>query len=215
MNREVLRKLANRLNAFRYSLYAPLYPLTRYFFKKARSRSLSTLNELINNSNPSKKVLIVGCGDGQDLEFLRYDHHIYLTDFSRVMLDKATTRAKGYGFSHIHAKTMSADDLQFENDSFDVVILNLIITVVSDHEAVVREARRVLKSGGLISVFDKSIDSRRPGLFISIINFFTTLVATSINVYLDGIFKKFNLEILDKRNLLLGGLFKSYLLKKS
>ena len=67
----------------------------------------------------------------------------------------------------VDARVGDAQSLPFENDSFNVVLLHLVISVVPDPKALVDEATRVLAPDGRISIYDKFIpEGSSPSLLI-------------------------------------------------
>ncbi|MFT5104812.1 MAG: SAM-dependent methyltransferase [Pseudoalteromonas tetraodonis] len=59
-----------------------------------------------------------------------------------------------HGDLEIEWRQGSAQRLQMEDDSIDIVVLHTLVSHVPDTVAVLREARRVLKPGGSLVVFD-------------------------------------------------------------
>lgn len=109
---------------------------------------------------PSKKplkILNVGCGAGFFEVILgRQGHSVVGIDLTEEMITKARNMVKLYGLSdkNITLKQMDAEKLEFENDTFDVVITrNLTWTLPHPIEAY-KEWYRVLKKGGLLLNFD-------------------------------------------------------------
>lgn len=97
------------------------------------------------------KILEVGCGDGTRLAWLRTNHNAdsYGVDPSA----QAVAVACGKG---VHALQGTADGLQFESRSFDVVILGFCL-YLCDREDLFRiasETDRVLRSPGWLVIMD-------------------------------------------------------------
>lgn len=71
-----------------------------------------------------------------------------------------------------------AEDLPFEDDSFDTVVSTLVLCGVDDQARALREARRVLRPGGQL-LFIEHVRSEDPGLarFQDRVNWLNRLVA--------------------------------------
>jgi len=66
------------------------------------------------------------------------------------MLEKARERVARKQSTNVRLLQMDAQDLKFEDDSFDIVYAPYLISVVPDPVKVAREMRRVCKPGGRI-----------------------------------------------------------------
>jgi phosphatidylethanolamine/phosphatidyl-N-methylethanolamine N-methyltransferase len=131
-----------------YKLWAPIYDkVMEPFTGKARRRAIELLN-----LRAGKRVLLSGVGTGLDLPHLPADVKAVGIDLSPAMLRKAQDKANGQDMTLCE---MNAQALDFPNGSFDIVILNLILSVVPDGAAAFREAWRVLRPGGRAVIFDK------------------------------------------------------------
>lgn len=100
--------------------------------------------------HPGDKLLEVGVGTG--INAVMYPRTMEVTgiDFSSSMLEKARERVLRKGMTNIRLLQMDAQDLKFDDDSFDIVYAPYLISVVPDPVKVAREMRRVCKPGGRI-----------------------------------------------------------------
>ncbi|MDM8548999.1 class I SAM-dependent methyltransferase [Desulfobacterales bacterium HSG2] len=97
-----------------------------------------------------KKILDLGCGFGeQSLTFLKRGAIVYGIDISPNYIDHATQQALTAGFlkDDFSFKVMDAHTLEFENDTFDIVIGYGILHHL-DYKITLGEVHRVLKPGG-------------------------------------------------------------------
>jgi ubiquinone/menaquinone biosynthesis C-methylase UbiE len=195
-------------NRVRYTLLAPLYD-TVAGFRPQRRRSLELLD-----ARPGERVLIDGCGTGADLAFLRADVQAVATDITPAMVERTRRRAEGLGRS-VDARVMDAQALEFADASFDAVVLHLILAVVPDPVAAVREAARVLKPGGRAVVFDKWVpDDREPSLLRRAGNLVSGVVATEITRKLGPLVAATPLVVEHQEPAGAGGFFSITLLRK-
>ncbi len=109
------------------------------------------------NFSSTKKVLEVGCGVGAQSEILlRRFPDIKLTaiDLSDKQLAAAKTSLSRLTFAkdRYELKQMSAEDLQFEAESFDGAFLCFVLEHVPDPRRVLSEVRRVLGPGGVVYI---------------------------------------------------------------
>lgn len=166
----------NLWNKIRYSAMSCCYDRAMGHFGEVRNHAIEMLH-----INEHENVLIVGAGTGADLEFLPRVAHYQAIDITNAMLQQCAIKANHLGLD-MTCTVMDAQNLTFPNNSFDAVILNLIIAVVPDPIATIREVQRVLKPGGRIVIFDKFLaDDAQSSCCRSFINCFTSCLATSIN----------------------------------
>jgi SAM-dependent methyltransferase len=74
--------------------------------------------------------------------------YVVLTDLSAEMLDVATRRARAQGITNFETKICSADDLPFEDSTFDSVSVRFGYMFLPDVAKATAEFARVLKPGG-------------------------------------------------------------------
>ena len=161
----------NTWNKIRYSLYAPGYDLVANILRASRRSSIESLD-----IHPGAKILIVGAGTGLDLEFLPVEAEIFATDLTPVMIANLKARAETLN-KRVHAQVMDGQALEYEDHFFDSVILHLILAVIPDPVACLREAERVLKPGGQIVVYDKFVPKNRP---VSILRKMANLITNTL-----------------------------------
>lgn len=196
-----MRINTNRWNRARYTLYAPFYDLIVRRLGRGRRRALELLQV-----RPGERVLIDGCGTGLDLELLPRDCLVTAVDLTPAMVEKTRARAATLGMQ-IDARVMDAARLDLADESFDCVVLHLILAVVPDPQATAREAARVLRRGGRASVFDK-FASGRPSLARRAFNVVTNAVATDITRSLADVLAGSGFEVVREEPSVFGGVFR-------
>ena len=136
-----------------YTLIAPLYDL----FIAAASRGVRATSLRQLPQQGSLNILINGIGTGLDLPHLPPCHRYTGLDLTAAMLKRAKPRSGGLRLDLVQGNSMS---LPFASECFDYAVLHLILAVVPDPLACLRETARVLKPGGSILILDKFL---KPG----------------------------------------------------
>ncbi len=186
-----MRINTNSWNKFRYTLYAPGYDSIARVFEKSRKRSIESLEV-----NRGDSVLIVGAGTGLDLEFLPGNCDITATDITPSMVDRIKKRSLELDLP-VNALVMDGQKLDFQDESFDKVILHLILAVLPDPFACINEAVRVMKRGGTMVIFDKFVPKgRKLSLRRRIVNIFANLLASDITRDLESILQNSGLTVI-------------------
>jgi ubiquinone/menaquinone biosynthesis C-methylase UbiE len=165
-----------------YTVFAPIYDsFVGGVFDSFRQTSLKELQRL---SPASGKVLLSGVGTGLDLPFLPNEHEYVGIDVTPAMLKKA--HARGHQLN-IDLQTGDAMELQFEDNSFDAVVMHLILAVVPDPVLALQEAQRVVKPGGYVLVMDKFLKPGEAAPFRRLINPVIKRLATQTNVVFEEV----------------------------
>ncbi|HAF29647.1 MAG TPA: SAM-dependent methyltransferase [Bacteroidales bacterium] len=193
----------NTWNKIRYTLYTPGYDLIAQYLRDSRKKSIDSLE-----IESGDKVLIIGAGTGLDLEFLPSDCDIIATDITPSMIDGIKKRNKVLNLK-VQAMVMDGQALNFGNNMFDKIILHLIISVIPDPIACIKEAERVLKSGGQIVVYDKFVPKdRKVSSIRKIANVFTNFLFSDITRSFESIILNSGLTILSDKDADFNGNFR-------
>ncbi len=130
----------NSWNRVIYKIWSPIYDkiFNSGVFLNARRQ---IFQDIPFHSN--QKVLFVGVGTGADLELItQSDLDITAIDFSPDMLKKAREKFEN---SSIKFLEMDAQNMEFENETFDYVVASLILSVVPDADKCLTEMMRGFK----------------------------------------------------------------------
>lgn len=106
----------------------------------------------VNRLEPSS-VLEVGVGTGISLRHYDSRHEISGIDLSAEMLDRAKRRVAQGSFRHVRQlQVMDAQDMAYDDNSFDVVVAMYVMSVVPDPQNVLSEMQRVCRPNGKIFI---------------------------------------------------------------
>jgi ubiquinone/menaquinone biosynthesis C-methylase UbiE len=197
-------KMTNRWNRFIYRLWAPFYDSTvDHFFKPGRNRALEKLD-----LKPGENVLIVAAGTGADLPLLPEGVKAIGIDLSREMLKKARQKLP-HCRADIQIIQGDAQMTCLPENHFDAALLNLILSVVPDGTACLRETLRTLRIGGRIIVFDKfQPEGQKTGLGRKLVNFFSTILGTDITRQMGDMSQGLPCKIIRDEPSLAGGVYR-------
>lgn len=200
----------NTWNRLRYTLYLPVYDLVAdRIFRKYRERSVQLLS-----AKPDAAILILGAGTGLDLPYLQSYTNLTAIDITPGMISKLKHRADKLNMK-VNAQVMNGQQLEFADGSFDAVILHLILAVIPDPAACIREVERVLKPGGTVMVFDKFLpDRQKPSLLRRLLNQVAGTLFSDINRSIGSIASHTSLQTEVNEPAALGGTFRIVKLRK-
>jgi phosphatidylethanolamine/phosphatidyl-N-methylethanolamine N-methyltransferase len=114
------------------------------WFERARQREFELAN-IHANIQSDHRVLVAGIGTGLDIPYLPKEVEIVGIDLSPEMLERARAKGKHHTIS---LSIMDVEQLDFDDQSFNVIFMNLILSVVDDPKRALQEAARVLKPSG-------------------------------------------------------------------
>lgn len=199
----------NNWNKFRYTVYTPGYDLLARYFKQNRKMSVASLD--VKNGD---KVLIVGAGTGLDLEFLPAGCEIIATDITPAMIERVRRRNEILKLN-VHAVIMDGQVLEFPDNSFDKIILHLILAVIPDPFLCIKESERVLKPEGEIVVFDKFVPKgRKVSTTRKLVNILANIFFTDITRNFESIVGETDLTVLQDQDAGFHGNFRRIKLAK-
>ncbi len=101
-------------------------------------------------------VLDLGCGAGLDsliaAQRVGPEGRVVGIDFSDAMLTRARQAAAQAGIDNVEFRRADAEDLPFDDDSFDVALANGIFNLNPARDAILGELVRVVRPGGAVYV---------------------------------------------------------------
>lgn len=103
---------------------------------------------------PGTRILEVGVGTGINTSLYPRTCTVTGIDLSTSMLAKARERVSREALTNVRLLEMDAANMDFADESFDIVYAPYLISVVPDPVRVVKEMRRVCKKGGRIIVLN-------------------------------------------------------------
>jgi len=146
------------IRIFRKTIHFPAPAFIGKFLDSKWRRTVQPPQQIIQRSGfqPGMKVLEVGCGSGCYTTFVaRAVGEVYALDIQPEMLEqlrKKLSRPEFSDIQNVHLIEHSAYDLPFEDESFDIVYFITVLQEIPDAIQALREARRVLKQAGIVTV---------------------------------------------------------------
>lgn len=129
-----------------YERWAPIYDLVfGQVFKPARLASIAAAERI------GGRILEVGVGTGISLPDYSSANRLTGVDLSEPMLRKAQDKVRSLNLRQVEGlAVMDAEKMAFPDNSFDVIVAQLVVTTVPNPEATLDEFVRVLKPDGEI-----------------------------------------------------------------
>ena len=94
------------------------------------------------------RVLEIGVGTGVSLSYYPAEAQVVGTEPDHYMLERARKRLTELGATNIELQQAPAEELSFDDGSFDHVVSSLVLCTVRDQPRALAEARRILKPEG-------------------------------------------------------------------
>ena len=194
MQKEQIKKIYSRYSPVYDVIFAQIFsPRIRLGLKKIGIRE-------------GDRILEVGVGTGLSLPFYPDNCNVVGIDITRKMLERAYGKKEKLGLDHVNLFEMDAENLAFEDNSFDHAVVPFVISVVPNPEKMVSEVKRVTKKDGNILIINHFCSNN---LFLSKLENFispvsakigwrygvsTDLISNHCNLYIEEIAKKNRLD---------------------
>ena len=132
--------------ALAYDRWAPVYDAVfGPVFRQGRQAAVLAADRI------GGRILEVGVGTGLSLPSYGRINRIVGIDISEPMLTKARERVRRENLSHVEAiQHGDAEQLDFADQSFDVVVAQYVVTAIPNPERALHEFARVVRPGGEI-----------------------------------------------------------------
>lgn len=199
MSLSSVRKVYDRYSSFYDIFFGPILSPGRYVCAR-----------IINKIAPKNaSILEVGVGTGLSLPMYREDLKINGIDISEKMLKKAQQCVTQKNMSNIKLQVMDAQNLEFEDNSFDFIVAMYVVSVVPDVNIFLNEIIRVAKPNAKI-LFVNHFSSEKPVMkFIEQkLSRFNKLIGFNSDFPIDSVLKCGQLELEECQNVNLFGYWK-------
>ncbi|WP_374723475.1 class I SAM-dependent methyltransferase [Calidifontibacillus erzurumensis] len=202
----------NTWNKVIYKIWSPIYDkiFNSGIFLKARKKIFQEIP-----FQSGQNVLFVGVGTGADLELINTSEiNITAIDLSPAMLNQVR---KKFSHSSIQFLQMDAQNMEFNNDTFDYVVASLILSVLPDADKCLKEMTRVLKAGGKIIIFDKFVPKNQQlSLSKKLLRPIIKVLGTDIGLNFEDLYRRNNtyLTIIEDENVMMNGMYRKIILSK-
>ena len=139
----------NRKRLSKFGIFMFLYDFVQYHFVRPRlhkadpKRHSDILRELISPVRNSR-VLDIACGTGAAIEYFASSNEYSGLGLSYSMLRQAVRKAEKKSFRKARLVQGNAEDLVFDDNSFDFVLMDTALHMIPDYHRAVSEVARVL-----------------------------------------------------------------------
>jgi ubiquinone/menaquinone biosynthesis C-methylase UbiE len=194
LKKDVTEKVRDRYSRISFFYDLMEWPLERVAFSRWRKKIFNFLE--------SDDILEVGVGTGKNFEFYPVGKAMTAIDFSPGMLSRAKKKAERKGI-RVNLLEMDVQNLQFADQSFDIVLATFVFCSVPDPVKGLEEIKRVCKRGGRIIL----LEHVRPtgallGKSFDLLNSFTVRIM-GVNINRDTVrnMGKAGLKIIEEKSL--------------
>jgi ubiquinone/menaquinone biosynthesis C-methylase UbiE len=158
INREKEEMTASETNYT--SVQASFGPNAHYYTTSTGHNNSASLAELVARvgPNPADQVLDIGTGAGHTaIAFAPWSGAVVAFDLTPSMLEETERNAAASGITNLTTKQGAAENLPFEDGTFDIVVCRYTTHHFTSITQAVAEMARVLKPGGKWVVMDTTV----------------------------------------------------------
>jgi ubiquinone/menaquinone biosynthesis C-methylase UbiE len=141
----------------RYNRIAPLYDFMEGLVERS---NYAKWRRLMWSEVEGTRILEIGVGTGKNFPYYPKGAEITAVDFSDRMLSRAREKAKKQGIQ-VHLEQMDAQDLRFDDNSFDTVLASFVFCSVPEPVQGLKEVERVCKPGGKVILLEHVLSANR------------------------------------------------------
>lgn len=193
-----------------YTVLAPIYDaIVSSATAPMRRDSLRALT-----TEDDDQILLAGFGTGLDIPYLPQNAEYFAMDLTAAMLARARQRLTPAHRIYLHRANVM--QMPYADDSFDSVVLHLILAVVAEPHTVLAEAARVVKPGGRILILDKFLRPGQRAITRRLLNVMIRHIATRTDVVFEELLSHAPaLQVISDEPCIAGGWFRRIQLQKN
>ncbi|MEM2928016.1 MAG: methyltransferase domain-containing protein [Nitrososphaerota archaeon] len=148
-------------------LETPYFELQAWWGATKHMGGTKATKELIElcHIDKNKYILDVGCGVGATSCYItkKYDCKIVGIDINERMIDRANERAEREKLKNkVEFRIADVQNIPFEDNIFDIVIGESVLTFIGDKQKAIKECVRVVKKGGYIGFNEETLIKTPP-----------------------------------------------------
>jgi arsenite methyltransferase len=155
--------------------------------KRSWHRSAAAIQRALAELKPGETVLDLGSGGGIDVLLsarrVGPTGKAYGLDMTNEMLALAEENKRKSGLTNVEFLKGEIENIPLPDKSVDVIISNCVINLSGDKDQVLREAFRVLKSGGRFAVSDVVVRGNVPAEIKKSMELWVGCVAGALSDY--------------------------------
>ena len=144
----------NRRRLKKFATFMSLYEIIQDRFVRPRIHEADPgrHREILRNSLKElqgSRILDLGCGTGAAIPLIDRSNVYIGLDLSYAMLKLAARKAARHGFRSFDLVQGNAEELLFDNASFDMVLMDTALHMIPRYQRAITEAARVLRENGV------------------------------------------------------------------